>query len=135
MRAAPELTPGALQLGLETPNTSAQAASNICPPQLGLGEWGAHSTDVLTQESSFRGRQQKEDPFARRHLSPTPQFSPSLPTPVWEATAQFLPAEPSSSTHLSLQRLQLPSQTPAPGYENHCPLTAQLWSRGKKSEA
>lgn len=117
-RAAPELKPRALQLALESHNTPAQAASNIYHLQLRLGRMGS-----AQHRSANRGKQQTEVQFARRHLSPTPQFSPSLPLPVWEATAQFFPEEPPSSIHLSLQKLQLPHQTPTPGYKNHCPLS------------
>lgn len=40
------------------------------------------------RKALFTERQQTEVQFAHRHLSPTPQFSPSLRMPVWEATAQ-----------------------------------------------
>lgn len=103
---------------IREPQHSSSGCEQHLPPAAAPGKMGS-----TQHRSANRGKQQTEVRFARRHLSPTPQFSPSLPLPVWEATAQFFPEEPPSSIHLSLQKLQLPHQTPTPGYENHCPLS------------
>lgn len=112
---------------IREPQHSSSGCKQHLPPAAGPGKMGS-----TQHRSANRGKQQTEVQFAHRHLSPTPQFSPSLPLPVWEVTARFFPEEPSSSIHLSLQKLQLPPQTPTPGYKKKITVLSELSSGAEK---
>lgn len=107
------------QLALESHHTPAQAVSNTYHLQLGLGRWGVQHRSV-NRGKFFHSR------VTNGNCLPADTFPP---LPVWEVTAQFLPEEPPSATHLLLQELQLSHQIPAPGYRNPCPVLAHLWSK------
>lgn len=102
---------------LREPQGSGSGCGQHLPPAAGPGKMRSMDPRYENKGKLFH-RKATEVQFAHRRLSPTPKFSPSLPIPVWETTAQFLSKSLSSSTHLTLQELELPHQTPTPGCKN-----------------